>query len=391
MAGVSKVTYGDEVLLDLTGDTVTPNSMLPGVTAHAANGDRIVGALALGALAYLSSIDYNSNYLTGKPTLGNLASKNLSDLDLKALAHQDDIDYESDQLKNKPHLGALASRDFIEWSSPFLTNKPDFRRLAFQDDINYESDQLKNKPVFGDFAWLNSISYESDKLTDKPRLLADIIDDLSKVYPDLPKGIKTVVSMGSGDLCFDGLFEYQDNGIHVYEEYTDWFTYINGSNESGIQITIHEKLTDFVEPILGDLAHQDEIDYQSDQLKNKPHLGRLAAKDIADYDTDIINKPASAGDVITSIMEVYPDLPSGISFAVYSIGDHAINLSNAILTYDGAGMIFDPENAEGITSTYISEDSGMRFVFPQLQFIQDVPDDNKLYARRYGEWVEINV
>lgn len=40
---INKVVYGDETLLDLTNDTVTPETLEEGVTAHAANGEIIVG------------------------------------------------------------------------------------------------------------------------------------------------------------------------------------------------------------------------------------------------------------------------------------------------------------------------------------------------------------
>lgn len=43
MSGVSKVIFGTETLIDLTEDTVTPAVLFKGDTAHAANGDKIVG------------------------------------------------------------------------------------------------------------------------------------------------------------------------------------------------------------------------------------------------------------------------------------------------------------------------------------------------------------
>lgn len=43
--GVNKVVYNGDTLLDLTGDTVTVNTLAEGVTAHAANGEEIVGTL----------------------------------------------------------------------------------------------------------------------------------------------------------------------------------------------------------------------------------------------------------------------------------------------------------------------------------------------------------
>lgn len=46
---VNKVVYGGETLLDLTGDSVTPETLLSGATAHNAAGERIAGAVDLSA------------------------------------------------------------------------------------------------------------------------------------------------------------------------------------------------------------------------------------------------------------------------------------------------------------------------------------------------------
>lgn len=42
---VSKVVYGGEALIDLTGDTVTADRLLAGVTAHDAAGNAVTGAV----------------------------------------------------------------------------------------------------------------------------------------------------------------------------------------------------------------------------------------------------------------------------------------------------------------------------------------------------------
>lgn len=39
----NKIIYGDEVLIDLTGDTVTPETLANGVTAHDMSGEQITG------------------------------------------------------------------------------------------------------------------------------------------------------------------------------------------------------------------------------------------------------------------------------------------------------------------------------------------------------------
>ena len=42
---VNKVTYGGKTLIDLTGDTVTADTLAEGVTAHDASGAEIVGTM----------------------------------------------------------------------------------------------------------------------------------------------------------------------------------------------------------------------------------------------------------------------------------------------------------------------------------------------------------
>ena len=43
MSGISKVIYGNQVLIDLTGDTVVANKLLSGYTAHGSDGEVING------------------------------------------------------------------------------------------------------------------------------------------------------------------------------------------------------------------------------------------------------------------------------------------------------------------------------------------------------------
>ena len=41
---VNRVIYGSETLIDLTSDTVTPDKLFTGVTAHSASGEVITGS-----------------------------------------------------------------------------------------------------------------------------------------------------------------------------------------------------------------------------------------------------------------------------------------------------------------------------------------------------------
>lgn len=46
---VNKVVYGTTVLVDLTKDTVTPDKLLKGATAHDASGEQITGTMEAGS------------------------------------------------------------------------------------------------------------------------------------------------------------------------------------------------------------------------------------------------------------------------------------------------------------------------------------------------------
>lgn len=71
---VSKVVYGTTVLVDLTSDTVTADTLAEGVTAHGADGAEIAGTLvSTGAGAYLwkkyeATYTENSSYVTSEPS-----------------------------------------------------------------------------------------------------------------------------------------------------------------------------------------------------------------------------------------------------------------------------------------------------------------------------------
>lgn len=48
---VNKVSYNNTVLIDLTSDTITPDVLLEGYTAHDKSGAAISGSIAIATLA----------------------------------------------------------------------------------------------------------------------------------------------------------------------------------------------------------------------------------------------------------------------------------------------------------------------------------------------------
>jgi len=135
--------------------------------------NQLVSFSSLGSLAFLSNVDYNSIYLTNKPSLGSLAQMNqlsftslTNQPSLSSLAFQSTLDYTSNQLTNKPSLGSLAQMNQLSFTS--LTNQPSLSSLAFQSTIDYTTAQLTNKPSLGSLAPMNQLSFTS--LLNQPSL-----------------------------------------------------------------------------------------------------------------------------------------------------------------------------------------------------------------------------
>ena len=61
---INKLIFAGQTLLDLTQDTVSPGTLLEGITAHAANGSAIVGTLKAGAGAASVEITSGTFYPT---------------------------------------------------------------------------------------------------------------------------------------------------------------------------------------------------------------------------------------------------------------------------------------------------------------------------------------
>lgn len=87
--GVNKVEFGGETLIDLTEDTVTPETLAEGATATNAQGEKIVGTLSLNSVrkyAYQMTDDYDTvldliNYLVEQGyTFGNWCVVKISGL-----------------------------------------------------------------------------------------------------------------------------------------------------------------------------------------------------------------------------------------------------------------------------------------------------------------------
>ena len=107
---VNKVEYGDTVLLDLTGDTVSADTLLKGASAHNASGEVIDGAVDL------------NNYYTKDETAGYV-NQEIGKLDFSNFATKADI----------PDTSGLATETYV--SSSIAAAQPDLSGYAKTSDI----------------------------------------------------------------------------------------------------------------------------------------------------------------------------------------------------------------------------------------------------------------
>lgn len=70
---VNKVTYDGKTLIDLTGDTVTADTLLAGATAHNAAGQAITGTAVIPTK--VSQLENDSGYVSAAELAADLAEK----------------------------------------------------------------------------------------------------------------------------------------------------------------------------------------------------------------------------------------------------------------------------------------------------------------------------
>jgi hypothetical protein len=104
---VNKVVYNGDTLLDLTSDTVTPQTLLSGATAHAANGQSISGTVDLNGKADKVA-NATAGHFAGLDSSGNLtdSGKKASDVVSDASYVHTDNNYTTAE---KTKLGGIAT------------------------------------------------------------------------------------------------------------------------------------------------------------------------------------------------------------------------------------------------------------------------------------------
>lgn len=95
--GVSKVIYGNQTVMDISNDTVTPQSLLSGATAHSASGEAISGTANPGhviknasgtSLTQRTILQFGDGFTTADDSTNQKTTVNLS---LMTASDMDDV------------------------------------------------------------------------------------------------------------------------------------------------------------------------------------------------------------------------------------------------------------------------------------------------------------
>lgn len=151
---VNKVEYGDTVLLDLTGDTVSSDTLLEGATAHNASGEVITGAVNLNNYYTKEETDNLIPDVSGYATTGYV-NQQIGAIDFSPYATKAEI----------PDTTGLATETFVnaavEAAQPDLTNyakKSDIPSLNGYATQTYVGEQIAaNKQDLSGYALKSEI------------------------------------------------------------------------------------------------------------------------------------------------------------------------------------------------------------------------------------------
>lgn len=188
---INKVVLGDQTLIDLTSDTVTPDTLAVGATAHDKTGASIVGTMEAGETSrfgatldtFLGKVDANGVLQAKATTAANLIFTGVKDLAEKSLVERF---YSSGYYNNPQPIESVSFPDLEQISgsmaldSTFCNNNrlktalfPKLSKVSgyrAMDKCFYNCDYLESvsfpklKIISGEYAFESVIS-QCDKLT----------------------------------------------------------------------------------------------------------------------------------------------------------------------------------------------------------------------------------
>ena len=106
---VSKVNYGDDTLIDLTADTVTPSNLMKGATAHDSAGNSITGILEETEITTILSADSTDNQVPSSKCVYNAIRTSSVQSD-----YEQNDSSQSDYIKNRTHYKEVIHQERVD-------------------------------------------------------------------------------------------------------------------------------------------------------------------------------------------------------------------------------------------------------------------------------------
>lgn len=162
---VNKVEYGDTVLLDLTGDNVSADTLLKGARAHDASGEVVDGAVDLGNYYTKNETEGYVNQQINKQDFSNFATKadipNVAGLATEQFVN-DAVDAAKPDLSGYatkaeiPSLNGYATETYV--GQQIAANKPDLSGYALKTEIPSTSGLATTKYVDDEIAEVTAVA-----------------------------------------------------------------------------------------------------------------------------------------------------------------------------------------------------------------------------------------
>ena len=106
---VSKVNYGDDTLIDLTADTVTPSNLMKGATAHDSAGNSITGILEETEITTILSADSTDNQVPSSKCVYDAIRTSSVQSD-----YEQNDSSKSDYIKNRTHYKEVIHQEKVD-------------------------------------------------------------------------------------------------------------------------------------------------------------------------------------------------------------------------------------------------------------------------------------
>ena len=162
---INKVVYGNQVLLDLTSDTIEADKILRGYTAHKANGEPIVGTYEGGGEGYTINLTASSSELYGQDIVVSYEGQRVTTIQFSNLGTASIVVQEEGAYNFAVSYGGLTYYCDVNVVSAIVT---------YNETIYYYPNGSTVTPVNDVQIWISCANVRDKNYTTLAEVLADV-------------------------------------------------------------------------------------------------------------------------------------------------------------------------------------------------------------------------